>query len=889
MAEELISTSKLAARNRANQILEAHEKLELSEEEKKAVRAGAARAWYADLPGAATDITGMALDYGAEGLSRLLPSELAGYDLPQTLGIKRFQKAMRDPALGHKHLEKLGVDAGYIPPTTGTEEEERARLLAGFIDAVPLPVGSMKVAKNLDSLSDLWQSKGVKNWITEKDGTITLHEIVVEKGKRGEGLGTEAMHELIDYADLTGQRIVLTPDTAYGGTSVGRLEKFYKDFGFKSNKGRRKDFRFKETMKREPDLTRQAELQNQVEEPGPTFTSPAVKAVKEIKQDKMPANQWISQMRGRGVNKDELYWTGVEEWLKSKKGSVTKQELDEYLEANQIQVQEVVYGRPVATEEQFQKANKKLTDYINKVYKNPEVWREDFLLTLRDRDIKDGKWIDKDGEVIDESGDYMEDLYVDPTLEELSVEFVNTFRKRPEITHPTKFDDQVLPGGENYRELVLFLPTKKSVEFEPSKVTFKKELIDGETALQRHSARVFYDGNEIGVFTNSNAPRTEMTEDEIIDIIKKRFEAGHTHDIKGQELIQKGVFRESHFDKPNTIAWIRFNERTDADGKRVLFIEEIQSDWAHKGQAEGFLTKEKEEIQNLIKEKNDIVERGYSFLNDQGGTSFKLDPRDHERYDELSQILDEIPSEIMYQSHKGVPAGPFVMDTHQWTALTLKRMVRWAADNDFDSIAWTSGKQQADRYNLSKQVDGIEVVDLGAENVEILAKLKGEDVYTTLEAGVPREKLSDHIGKELADKALKEIGMDNRDGIGVAQFEGIDLELGGDYVKFIYDSVLPAQAKKLGKKYGAKVEEGEIVMRQVRYPSGFQVPEVKEKVWSMNLTDKLKQAATDGLPYYVALPPIAAGVASQAEAEAADVKRPAVEVKTDRILEEALP
>ena len=57
----------------------------------------------------------------------------------------------------------------------------------------------------------------------------------------------------------------------------------------------------------------------------------------------------------------------------------------------------------------------------------------------------------------------------------------------------------------------------------------------------------------------------------------------------------------------------------------------------------------------------------------------------------------------------------------------------------------------------------------------------------------------------------------------------------------------------------------------------------------MNLTDKLKQAATDGLPYYVALPPIAAGVASQAEAEAADVKRPAVEVKTDRILEEALP
>jgi hypothetical protein len=33
---------------------------------------------------------------------------------------------------------------------------------------------------------------------------------------------------------------------------------------------------------------------------------------------------------------------------------------------------------------------------------------------------------------------------------------------------------------------------------------------------------------------------------------------------------------------------VRFNERTDADGKRVLFVEEFQSDWAQKGRREGF-------------------------------------------------------------------------------------------------------------------------------------------------------------------------------------------------------------------------------------------------------------------------------------------------------------
>lgn len=110
---------------------------ELTDEQKKAIRAGSARAFYADLPGAFTDIAGTALDYGAEGLARLLPSDLAGYDLPKSLGIRRFQRAMRDPALGSKQLERVGEKAGYIPPTTGTQEEEMARLFMGLADPMP--------------------------------------------------------------------------------------------------------------------------------------------------------------------------------------------------------------------------------------------------------------------------------------------------------------------------------------------------------------------------------------------------------------------------------------------------------------------------------------------------------------------------------------------------------------------------------------------------------------------------------------------------------------------------------------------------------------------------------------------------------------------------------
>jgi len=97
---------------------------EWTDTEKKAIAAGTARAWYADLLGAPADIAGMALDYGAEGFKSIMPSkELTGYDLAKELGVDKFQQAMRDPGGGYKQLEKVGEDIGYIQPTTETDLE----------------------------------------------------------------------------------------------------------------------------------------------------------------------------------------------------------------------------------------------------------------------------------------------------------------------------------------------------------------------------------------------------------------------------------------------------------------------------------------------------------------------------------------------------------------------------------------------------------------------------------------------------------------------------------------------------------------------------------------------------------------------------------------------
>ena len=79
-----------------------------------------------------------------------------------------------------------------------------------------------------------------------------LSRIELPKEARGQGIGTDIMDDLISAADAEGATISLTPDTSFGGSSVSRLNDFYKQFGFVDNKGKNKDFSTRNTMYRVP-------------------------------------------------------------------------------------------------------------------------------------------------------------------------------------------------------------------------------------------------------------------------------------------------------------------------------------------------------------------------------------------------------------------------------------------------------------------------------------------------------------------------------------------------------------------------------------------------------------------------------------------------------------
>lgn len=112
--------------------------------------------------------------------------------------------------------------------------------------------GNSDSGANVSDIESKWAERGVKSSLSESADTITLSKVIVPEAERGKGVGTEFMTDLTQHADGAGKKIATTPSTDFGGTSVPRLVRFYRRFGFVPNKGPSRDFSTKETMVREP-------------------------------------------------------------------------------------------------------------------------------------------------------------------------------------------------------------------------------------------------------------------------------------------------------------------------------------------------------------------------------------------------------------------------------------------------------------------------------------------------------------------------------------------------------------------------------------------------------------------------------------------------------------
>ena len=144
-----------------------------------------------------------------------------------------------------------GMGAGQAGQAPGPEVGGQRYMPAG--EAVQ---GAPKRYETVDSFREHWNSLGVRN-MTDIRGRGTPYEhirpseIEVEKANRNKGLGTAFMQDLTEFADSKGLQIRVNPSDELGATSKGRLEKFYKRFGFVENKpGKNKDYSISERFYR---------------------------------------------------------------------------------------------------------------------------------------------------------------------------------------------------------------------------------------------------------------------------------------------------------------------------------------------------------------------------------------------------------------------------------------------------------------------------------------------------------------------------------------------------------------------------------------------------------------------------------------------------------------
>jgi hypothetical protein len=317
----------------------------------------------------------------------------------------------------------------------------------------------------------------------------------------------------------------------------------------------------------------------------------------------------------------------------------------------------------------------------------------------------------------------------------------------------------------------------------------------------------------------------------------------------------------------NRLAHIFLDERKDAKGNNVLFVQELQSDWAQTGRDKGFVPKDLSavELKAIV---NTSANKPY----------YEVRTVDNQF---VANVLDVPVAEgnegravIEVQrvlQNRGIPGAvspaPFVTNTEDWVNLALKRVIKEAVDNDIDTVAFIKGGQAADKYSLRTFVDYISADRGFATGDDLYVSITPKDslsphafyvgpdgiIKEPISADVRRkflgEPLSSVIGKEAAEKLLStEVGKSQ-----VLRDEG--LTLGGKGMEGFYDNILPKTAEKLLKKLGGgKVEPVQLEFGELQFGAGAgRHSTVKENYLGFKITPEMKEMVkTEGLPKFAA-------------------------------------
>lgn len=246
----------------------------------------------------------------------------------------------------------------------------------------------------------------------------------------------------------------------------------------------------------------------------PTFYSKLERVVESQKQEKLGAASVVSMLKGKGVKAEEIKWSGIGAFLDGKK-SVTKAELLQFVRDNQLQIDTVQLGGEQAAAKVIPTVQDGIT-YLDGNGNETDPSATDYIVLADDNGTEFARferygeeWVDSDtGEV---AGEDIRD-YVFDQSGDYNARIAELYPEARDDAPDTHWGQYSLDGGQNYRELLYTMPDS----------TYSNQAMD------------------------------------------------------------------MHWGRSGVLAHARVQDFVNAEGKGVLFVEEIQSDWHNAGQKEGY-------------------------------------------------------------------------------------------------------------------------------------------------------------------------------------------------------------------------------------------------------------------------------------------------------------
>lgn len=465
-----------------------------------------------------------------------------------------------------------------------------------------------------------------------------------------------------------------------------------------------------------------------------------------LPQERGTPEQYRGMLLNRGVKPAELEWSGFDDAF-ANKPQVTRDELAEHFRTNMPDLYETQYGGSEQGGESYEK--------------------------MRERHAQEAR------EQMLERG--LADLHGRPYEGESSVDMLNRHnRERASLKDRPYHEYHTVPGGENYREILL-----------------QHNAFGGFEGVKGH-----FGGAPDIIASLRMKDREDIGGNKLLHLEELQSDwaqQGRKNGFGDDVAAKHHAAREEYNNFIDRLSEMETQRRIDA-------LKEEQPDFDFEGNGQSLRML----VDDDVRRHPHSVARNFDMLDEFG----RLLDAYNEAWD--NDVLRKLPNKAAY-----------VTKTDDWVDLGLKRALLEAAKGDYDKLAWSPGDVHADRYDLSRHISKIrhEKNEDGTYNLDVFDK-HGARVFD--QDDMHPDAVEETVGKEMAEKIFSGHG-DKDEDPGYRDWRtlsGLNLKVGGEGMRKFYDEMLPKRLLKLAKQHDPDARLSETI---VEHPDPEKVQEAAEE------------------------------------------------------------